>query len=79
MAIKILPDTFAADADPSAGSGSPRAASRGDRLLRFEQEARAAAALNHPSIAVVHDVGVEGTTRITWCRSTWPALRCARW
>jgi Tol biopolymer transport system component len=47
VAIKILPDTFAADAD---------------RLLRFEQEARAAAALNHPNIAVVYDVGLEGTT-----------------
>ena len=51
VAIKILPDTFAADAD---------------RLRRFEQEARAAAALNHPNIGVVYDVGLEGTTR-TWC------------
>ncbi len=48
VAIKILPDTFAADAD---------------RLRRFEQEARAAAALNHPNIGVVYDVGLEGTTR----------------
>jgi serine/threonine protein kinase len=47
VAIKILPGTFAADAD---------------RLMRFEQEARAAAALNHPNIAVLYDVGLEGTT-----------------
>jgi serine/threonine protein kinase len=42
VAIKVLPRQFAADAD---------------RLRRFEQEARAASALNHPNILVVHDVG----------------------
>jgi serine/threonine protein kinase/Tol biopolymer transport system component len=42
VAIKVLPPGVAADAD---------------RLRRFEQEARAAAALNHPGIVVVHDVG----------------------
>ena len=42
VAVKILPSLFAADAD---------------RLRRFEQEARAAAALNHPNILVVYDVG----------------------
>ncbi|MGD8816476.1 MAG: protein kinase, partial [Acidobacteriota bacterium] len=44
VAIKVLPAEFASDHE---------------RLARFEQEARAAAALNHPHIAVVHDVGSE--------------------
>jgi len=44
VAIKVLPAVFADDAE---------------RLARFEQEARAAAALNHPHIAVVFDVGHE--------------------
>ena len=43
VAVKILPGEFAGDAE---------------RLARFEQEARAAAALNHPHIAAVFDVGV---------------------
>jgi hypothetical protein len=47
VAIKILPAAFASDPE---------------RLSRFEQEARAAAALSHPNIAVVHDVGVDGST-----------------
>jgi serine/threonine protein kinase len=42
VAIKILPDSFAADAD---------------RLRRFEQEARAVAALSHQNILGVHDIG----------------------
>ena len=45
VAIKVLPTVFSADAD---------------RLHRFEQEARAAAALNHPNILAVHDIGTEG-------------------
>lgn len=43
VAIKVLPAELAMDVG---------------RCNRFEQEARAAAALNHPNIAVVHDVGV---------------------
>ena len=44
VAIKVLPTAFSADPD---------------RLHRFEQEARAAAALNHPNILAVHDIGTE--------------------
>ena len=44
VAIKVLPTAFSADVD---------------RLRRFEQEARAAAALNHPNILAVHDIGTE--------------------
>ncbi|HEV3219709.1 MAG TPA: protein kinase [Candidatus Acidoferrales bacterium] len=42
VAIKVLPAIFAADAD---------------RLHRFEQEARAVGALNHPNILVIYDIG----------------------
>ncbi|MGE5278984.1 MAG: protein kinase domain-containing protein [Acidobacteriota bacterium] len=42
VAIKVLPATFSAD---------------GDRLRRFEQEAKAAGVLNHPNITAVYDIG----------------------
>ena len=44
VAIKVLPPSFSADAD---------------RLRRFSQEARAAAALNHPNILAIFDIGEE--------------------
>ena len=42
VAIKVLPPAFPSDAG---------------RLARFNQEARAAAALNHPNILAVYDIG----------------------
>src|SRR3989454_155521 len=42
VAVKVLPSSFSADSD---------------RLHRFEQEACAASALNHPNILIVHDIG----------------------
>jgi serine/threonine protein kinase len=42
VALKILPVAFASDPD---------------RVRRFEQEGRAAAALNHPNIVVIYDAG----------------------
>src|SRR5215468_1664459 len=42
VALKILPESFTRESD---------------RLHRFEQEARAVAALNHPNILAVFDIG----------------------
>jgi serine/threonine protein kinase len=50
VAIKVLPSALSQDAD---------------RLRRFEQEAQAAGALNHPNILAVYDVGMhEGSPYI---------------
>jgi Serine/threonine protein kinase len=42
VAVKVLPSSFSSDVD---------------RLHRFQQEACAAGALNHPNILIVHDIG----------------------
>jgi serine/threonine protein kinase/Tol biopolymer transport system component len=42
VAVKVLPSTFSTDAT---------------RLQRFQQEACAAGALNHPNVLIVHDIG----------------------
>jgi len=47
VAIKVLPASFAADPD---------------RLQRFEREARTVAALSHPNILAVHDIGTHDGT-----------------
>jgi serine/threonine protein kinase len=47
VAIKVLPAATARDPD---------------RIARFEREARAASALNHPNIVAVHDIGCDNGT-----------------
>jgi TolB-like protein/Flp pilus assembly protein TadD len=47
VAIKVLPAALAAD---------------GDRLRRFEREARAVAALSHPNVLAIHDIGTSDAT-----------------
>ena len=44
VAIKVLPEAMARDVE---------------RLRRFETEARAVAALNHPNILSIHDIGTQ--------------------
>src|SRR5215813_5365930 len=48
VALKVLPEQFHGDED---------------RLRLFEQEARAASALNHPNIITIHEVGADSGAR----------------
>jgi serine/threonine protein kinase len=48
VALKLLPDHLTKDAD---------------RVRRFQQEARAVLALNHPNIVTVYEIGHEGETQ----------------
>jgi len=61
VAVKVLPSEVASDPE---------------RLRRFEQEARAASALNHPNILTVHDVGrADGTSYLVTELLTGESLR----
>jgi serine/threonine protein kinase len=67
VAIKILPGDLASDPD---------------RRYRFEREARAASALNHPNIVTIHDIDDDnGPATSRWssskgrhCGRCWPRV-----
>src|SRR5664279_4691970 len=61
VALKILPESFAGDSD---------------RLRRFEQETRAVAALNHPNILAIYDVGHHNGSPYLVCELLEGASHC---
>ena len=66
VALKVLPDSFAADRD---------------RLMRFTREAQVLASLNHPNIAQIHgleDVGAGSTLVMELVRGETLAARLTR-
>ena len=60
MALKILPADLAANED---------------RMRRFGQEAKAAAALNHPNIAHIYEIGESEGTSMALCNVLLRAVR----
>ena len=56
VALKVLPELFAADPD---------------RLARFEREAQVLASLNHPNIAAIYGIEESAEAGTVYARSSW--------